>query len=130
MKKIFAIMLVSVFMLAGIAFADILDWIKRSFNQMKADGRLTQGEREKMDRMLDRTDKMIFNKKHNPIARVYQADILDRIAEQQQRINQGVRSGALTRGEADTLQDSLDWIKRNFNQMKADGRLRSGERGE
>jgi methyl-accepting chemotaxis protein len=49
--------------------------------------------------------------------------ILERIQDQQQRINQGVRSGELTRREADVLQDNLDWIRRRFNQMKADGLL-------
>ena len=55
------------------------------------------------------------------------ANIPDRIANQQQRIDEGVTSGKLTRGEADVLQDNLNWIKATFARMKADGRLNQKE---
>jgi uncharacterized tellurite resistance protein B-like protein len=106
---------------------DNLNWIKSTFSKMKADGRLNPGEISKLEAMLDQNSQMISNKKHNPIKRVYQADIPDRIAEQQQRIDQGIASGALTRGEADVVQDNLNWIKSTFSKMKADGRLNPGE---
>ncbi len=53
----------------------------------------------------------------------YAEDFHGRIRNQQERINQGVRSGELTRGEADILQDNLNWIRDKFQRMKADGRL-------
>ena len=55
------------------------------------------------------------------------ADIIDRITEQQSRINQGVASRELTRNEADILQDNLNWIRAEFARMKADRRLTQNE---
>jgi uncharacterized tellurite resistance protein B-like protein len=106
---------------------DNLNWIRSTFARMKADGRLNQKEISKLEAMLDQNSQMISNKKNNPIKRVYQADILDRIANQQWRIDQGVASRELTRGEADVLQDNLNWIKATFTRMKADGRLNQKE---
>ena len=106
---------------------DNLNWIRATFSRMKADGRLNPGEINKLEVMLDQNSQMISNKKHNPIKRVYQADIPERIADQQWRIDQGVASGELTRGEADALQDNLNWIKATFSMMKADGRLNQKE---
>ena len=114
---------------------DNLRWIRERFNRMKADGFLTPGERAKLDEMLERNDQMIYNKKHNPIGRVYVGeqravvgDFQERIRDQRERIEQGVQSGALTRGEADTLLDNLDWMRDRFDRMKADGRLTVEER--
>ena len=49
---------------------DNLDRIRDAYSRMKSDGRLTQQEREKLDRKLDHNDKMIYNKKHNRIERI------------------------------------------------------------
>jgi len=57
------------------------------------------------------------------IAGVAYADFHDRIRNQRERIEQGVRSGELTRGEADILLDNLNWMRDRFQRMKADGRL-------
>lgn len=54
--------------------------------------------------------------------------IRDRIEKQQQRIDQGVISGSLTRREADMLQDNLNWIRNEEARLKADGRLTERER--
>ena len=51
------------------------------------------------------------------------ADIPDRIRDQRERIDQGIRSGELNRREADILFDNLDRIRDQFSRMKADGRL-------
>lgn len=59
---------------------------------------------------------------------VANADILDRIGEQQQRIDNGIAKGQLTRGEADTLQDNLNWIKMTYSKLREDGRLNASER--
>ena len=102
---------------------DNLNWIKVKFAQLKADGRLNSADRRELDAMLDRNDKMIANKKHNPIAKVYGEDFQDRIQNQQRRIDQGIASGTLTRQEADLVQDNLNWIKTKYASMKADGRM-------
>ncbi len=54
--------------------------------------------------------------------------IRDRIEKQQQRIDQGVISGDLTRREADMLQDNLNWIRDEEARLKADRRLTERER--
>jgi hypothetical protein len=54
--------------------------------------------------------------------------IQDRFERQQQRIDQGVVSGSLTRREAAILQDNLNWIRDEEARLKADGRLTERER--
>ena len=61
-------------------------------------------------------------------ASTYDPAIHDRIADQQKRIDQGIASGALTRSEADILQDNLNWIKGEEARLKRDGRLTKHER--
>ena len=51
----------------------------------------------------------------------------DRIENQQKRINQGIKSGELTRKEAAMLQDNLDWIKNKYTRMKSDNVLTKDE---
>lgn len=108
---------------------DNLSWIRYEFARMTDDGRLTPGERNRLDGLLDRNDKMIFNKKHNPITVFYTKKIgvggfiPDRIRNQQARINEGIRSRELTRGEADILMDNLNRIRDDFQRFKRDGRL-------
>lgn len=106
---------------------DNLNWIRSAFMRMKADGRLTPAEIGRLNQMLDQNSAMIFNKKHNPVRRAYQAEIPERIADQQWRINDGIAAGELTRGEADVLLDNLNWIRTTFSRMKADGRLSPAE---
>ena len=55
--------------------------------------------------------------------------IHNKIADQQERINKGVASGQLTRGEADTLQANLDYVRDAFAKAKADGLLTPRELG-
>jgi hypothetical protein len=59
----------------------------------------------------------------------YDPGIQSEIASQQHRIDQGIASGQLTRGEADVLQDNLNYVKGEEARLKADGRLNSKERG-
>jgi len=49
---------------------DNLERIERHYYRMKADGRLTEEEKERLDRMLDRNSRMIYDKKHNPVRRL------------------------------------------------------------
>jgi hypothetical protein len=55
------------------------------------------------------------------------AQVAKRIQNQQERINSGLASGQLTRREADTVQDNLNWIRMRFASMKRDGLLVPGE---
>ena len=51
----------------------------------------------------------------------------ERIENQQRRINQGIKSGELTRKEAGILQDNLSWIRDRYARMTTDGRLTQNE---
>lgn len=55
------------------AEADILqanlNTIRDQFNRMRWDGTLSMRERDRMDDMLDRNSRMIYEKKHNPAVR-------------------------------------------------------------
>lgn len=102
---------------------DNLNWIKAEFAKLKADRRLTRVEQRKLDSMLDKNSRMIAKKKHNPIIRVYGDAFLERINAQQRRIDNGIAGGTLSRGEADIVQDNLNWIKHRYSTMKADRRL-------
>lgn len=55
------------------------------------------------------------------------ANIPAQITNQQSRINQGVRSGQLTRREAAILQDNLNWIRAEHSRLSARGRLTPAE---
>lgn len=46
-----------------------LDKIRSAYSRMKADNRLSDTEQDKLDRKLDRNERMIYNKKNNVIER-------------------------------------------------------------
>jgi hypothetical protein len=106
---------------------DNLSWIKYEFARMTDDGKLTPAESKRLDDLLDRNNNMIINKKHNPVTVFYTKKIrvgefiLDRIKNQQARIDQGIRSKELTRGEADILMDNLNRIRDDFHHFKKGG---------
>jgi dsDNA-binding SOS-regulon protein len=108
---------------------DNLSWIRYEFARLTDDGKLSPGERDRLDKMLDRNDNMIINKKQNPVTVFYKKKIgiggviPDRIKDQQVRIDQGIRSRALTRAEADILIDNLNRIRDEFHRFKRDGKL-------
>ncbi len=60
----------------------------------------------------------------------YDPRIDAREQEQQQRIQQGVQSGQLTRGEANRLERQQAHIQATEDRMKADGRLTRAERAK
>ena len=99
---------------------DNLDWIKDKYARMKSDDVLTKHERERLDSMLDQNSEMIRNKKHNPAKRLYDADIEERIDNQQKRIDQVITSRELTRREAGIVQDNLIEIRRRDSRMRRD----------
>jgi hypothetical protein len=106
---------------------DNLSWIKYEFARMTDDGKLTPAESKRLDDLLDRNNNMIINKKHNPVTVFYTKKIgvgefiVDRIKNQQARIDQGIRSKELTRGEADILMDNLNRIRDDFHHFKKGG---------
>jgi hypothetical protein len=58
----------------------------------------------------------------------YAESIPNKVSKQQQRIDQGMRSGQLTAAEADTLQGNLNHIKNRYYRLVSDGTLTPAER--
>jgi septal ring factor EnvC (AmiA/AmiB activator) len=56
------------------------------------------------------------------------ATISERVDSAQQRIEQGIRSGSLTRGEAERLREEFRRVRHDEARAKADGRLDRNER--
>ena len=56
------------------------------------------------------------------------ANIQSEIEMQQEQIHRGIRSGRLSRGEADILRDNLRHIRNEFDRARRDGRISSHER--
>ncbi len=124
---------------------DNLNHIRDEYGRMKADGRLTPSEADRLDRDLDLNSRMIQDRRNNEIRRLYQPMPMPaqapaphrdhekptgfeaRIHQQQKRIDDGVRTGDLTRKEAEIVQENLDKIRTVYSRMKSDGRLTEKE---
>lgn len=108
--------------------------ILNQIDRMKADGYLSQGERDRINNNLDKLDRDIFKEKHDTVSpgRAEHGDwrggIRSRIQESKQKIEQGVERGTLNRHEARKLNKELTRILNKINRMKADGRLSQRER--
>jgi len=111
-----------------------LGTILNKIDRMKADGYLSQGERDKINNDLDRLDRDIFKEKHDtvssgPAVQVdWRGGIRSRIQVSKQKIEQGIEQGTLNRHEARKLNKELGKILNKIDRMKADGRLSQGER--
>ncbi len=100
-------------------------------------GQLTEREAKILNRNLNQNSRMIQNKKTNPIndfGQVYDESnpaafrIDQRIHNQQNRIDQGVRAGSLTREEARILRSNLKYIMEQSRGIKKDGVITNAER--
>ena len=109
---------------------DNLDYVKDQEARFKADGRFNLPEREQLHALLDQNSYMIDKQGPAITLRpgIGSPGIDQRTANQQRRIDQGVLSGELTRGEAGILQDNLNYILREEARLKADGSLTHEER--
>jgi septal ring factor EnvC (AmiA/AmiB activator) len=101
---------------------------------MKADGHLSQGERDNISNDLDRLDRDIYKEKHDTVSTVpvaqgdWRGGIRSRIQESKQKIDQGIEQGTLNRHEARRLNKELGNILNKIDSMKADGRFSQRER--
>lgn len=112
-----------------------LGTILNKIDRMKADGYLSQGERDNINNNLDRLDRDIFKEKHDAVTvspPAVQGDwrggIRSRIQESKQKIDQGIKRGTLNRYEARKLNKELGKILYKIDRMKEDGRLSQAER--
>jgi len=111
---------------------DNLNYVLDQTTRLKADGKLTEEERERLHRMLDQNSDMIYDRKHNPIKAFRpstEASYLDeRIANQFGRIDDGIHLGYFTRQEKRILIDNLDYVGDQEARFKADGIFPVAER--
>jgi ribosomal protein S20 len=115
---------------------DELGTILYKIDRMKADGQLSQGERDQINNDLDRLDRDIFKEKHDgaavfvPMQGDWRGSIRTRIQGARKKIDQGVAQGTLNRHEAERLDGELGAILNKIDRMKADGQLSPGERDQ
>jgi ribosomal protein S20 len=115
---------------------DELGAILYKIDRMKADGQLSQGERDQINNDLDRLDRDIFKEKHDgaavfvPMQGDWRGSIRTRIQGARKKIDQGVAQGTLNRHEAERLDGELGAILNKIDRMKADGQLSPGERDQ
>jgi len=108
--------------------------ILNKIDRMKADGYLNPGERDNINRDLDRLDRDIFKEKHDAVSAVpavqldWRGGIRSRIQESKQKIEQGIERGTLNRYEARKLNKELGKILQKIDRMKSDGRVSQKER--
>ena len=108
--------------------------ILNKIDRMKADGYLNPGERDNINRDLDRLDRDIFKEKHDAVSAVpavqldWRGGIRSRIQESKQKIEQGIERGTLNRYEARKLNKELGKILQKIDRMKSDGRVSQRER--
>jgi hypothetical protein len=107
---------------------------------MKSDGHLTPNERQKLNNMQDRSSQHIYNQKHDAqtanvgsnggaaTGSMKDPGIQQRMQNLEQRIDQGVKSGALTPKEAGKLEAEQARIQQAEQRMKSDGNLTGQER--
>lgn len=108
--------------------------ILNKIDRMKADGYLSQGERDNINKDLDRLDRDIFKEKHDAVSTLpavrldWRGGIRSRIHASKQKIEQGIKHGTLNRREAKRLNKELGRILHKIDRMKSDGRISHGER--
>lgn len=99
-----------------------------------SDGKMSDAEKKRIDREQNRVSKDIYREKHdaqtgNPdsaSSKRMQADV-QRNVNQQERIEQGVQSGQLTKREAGKLEAGQARVDRKEARAGADGHVGAGE---
>lgn len=106
--------------------------IRREERAYKADGHLTRAERADLHRDQNHASRDIYRQKHDaqhrPPAAVRDPGVNARQHDQHDRIAQGVRSGSLTKDEAQGLRAEQRSIRQEERQYKSDGSLTRDER--
>jgi polyhydroxyalkanoate synthesis regulator phasin len=106
---------------------DNLNHVQQEEKRLAAGGKLTQEERDRLHKILDQNSRMIDDKKKNPVTAVA-PQIQQRVANQQKRINEGIKSGALTQDESKTLQDNLNYVQQEEKRLTAAGKFTQADK--
>ena len=107
---------------------DNLGYIQQQEANLKSQGNLDKEAKERLNKMLDQNSKMIQDKRSTPIKPMKDTHLQNRFENQQERIDKGVLSGALTKDEAKILQGNLDKIKAEEASLKKAGKLTDQEK--
>ena len=104
--------------------------VQQMENKAKADGVVTQGERQRIQSAQDRQSQKIYDEKHDAqTAGSGKTPGIDaRQANQNSRIQQGVQSGQLNARETYRLEKGQARVQGMENRAKADGVVTKGER--
>jgi polyhydroxyalkanoate synthesis regulator phasin len=106
---------------------DNLNHVQQEEKRLAAELKLTEQERTRLFNMLDQNSKMIYDKKHNPVTALA-SQIQQRIANQQKRIDAGIKSGALTQDESKILLDNLNYIQQEEKRLEAGGKFTQADK--
>lgn len=104
-----------------------LDRVKEKIAKYRADGFVTPSERNQVNEMLAVMEERIRSEKNDDEV-IQKGGIGKRLAEVQRRIDNGVRSGRLTKDEANRLEAVLNRIKDKEAAFRADNVLTDEER--
>ena len=104
-----------------------LNRIKERSTQEYAGRKLSEMEKGDIENMLDRNNRMITDKKNNPVRPFYRPEVTYRFENQQKRIDNGIKSGALTKQEVATLQENLNKAKAKYADLTKDGKFTAAE---
>ena len=104
-----------------------LNKIKEKKTSVTKDGKVSEREQGNLQNMLDRNNRMISDKKNNPVRPFSRPEITHRFENQQKRVDEGVKSGALSKQEAATLQENLTKAKAKYAELTKDGKFTAAE---
>jgi hypothetical protein len=104
-----------------------LNRIKEKKATVTKDGKMTDLEQGNVQNMLDRNNRMITDKKNNPVKPFSRPEITHRFENQQKKIDQGAKSGKVSKEEAAKLQDNLTKAKAKYAELSKDGKFTQAE---
>ena len=118
------------------ALEENLTHIREEDTRLRADGNFTQADKDQLQKLLAQNSEMIRDKKTNPVKTLRKTidlkdrkrTIPERFVLQQDRIDQGVKSKALTQEEKKILQDNLNYIKNEEARLRQGGKLSDQEK--
>ncbi len=85
-------------------------------------GRLTETERDRMEKAQNRAAQKIFQLKHNQNTTVPDQQV-DRMNRQKEHVEQGIQNGQLTKGEVSRIKTHEENIKGNLQKAASTGGL-------
>jgi len=129
---------------------DNLSSIRKEGVLLQGDGKITAEEKTQLNKLLDQNNHMIQDKKQYPIKAIavpttaapavatpatptpaaQDPEIKEKIASQQKRIDEGIKSQQFTLNESKTLQSNLDQIREEDTSLRADGTLSKEDKAD